>query len=282
MLAILTKLSNNPTLRPALGSLLLLALVPWQDTQSSRAATNAEPAKGTLLICGGGEMPPKVLARFVTLAGGENARIVLIPTASASADRADADDFASTKLHTKPKSITVLHTRSRDEADKPDFSAALRDATGVWFSGGDQSRLTAAYLGTRVHQELQRVLQRGGVIAGTSAGAACMSKVMVTGGDREARSGEGFGFVDDAIVDQHFLRRSRMNRLLGLLERNPGLAGFGIDEGTALELDANTVAVHGASYVVAISPSADSRPSFTVLHDGERVARKELADRAKK
>ena len=117
----------------------------------------------------------------------------------------------------------MLHTRLREKANDPAFVKPITEATAVWLGGGDQVELVAAYRGTVVEREFQALLKRGGVIGGTSAGAAVMSDVMIEGGNPKADVGRGFGFVTNAVVDQHFLRRSRVNRLIGVLSARPAL-----------------------------------------------------------
>ena len=117
----------------------------------------------------------------------------------------------------------MLHTRSREQADAAAFvQAAERRPLPPWFSGGDQVELVSSYRGTAVQREFKKLLGRGGVIGGTSAGAAGdVSNVMIEGGDPRAKVGRGFGFIRNAVIDQHFLKRSRMNRLLGVLADRP-------------------------------------------------------------
>lgn len=211
----------------------------------------AEGISGSLVIGGGGSLPDEVFAAFLELAGGEDARIVVVPTASARADRENAgDSYLGPWRERGVKEPVLLHTRSREKAESEEFCAALKEATGVWFAGGDQSRITQAYLGTRVDRELRALLKRGGVIGGSSAGAAIMSRVMITGGSELARSGPGFGFLPGAVVDQHFLARNREARLVGLLAANAGLFGVGIDEGTAVIVRGKQMRVVGNSKTV--------------------------------
>ncbi|WP_165244875.1 cyanophycinase [Paludisphaera soli] len=237
------------------------------------------PAAGSLVICGGGGLPDSVRGRFVELAGGPRSRIVVVPTASQDADAQgpELDEFLEPWRKRGAGSVKLLHTRSRDKADEAEFAAQLDEADGVWFSGGDQSRITEAYLGTATEAALRRVLSRGGVIGGTSAGAAIMTKVMITGGSEKASLGSGFGFLPGVVVDQHALRRSRLNRLLGVLAEHPELAaGVAIDEGTALIVDLakNQFQIAGESYVVVCRPSKDgpagAPPRFDVFHEGQR------------
>src|SRR5262249_30437995 len=151
--------------------------------------------QGTLFIVGGGSLPDDVRDEFVRLAGGPNAKLVVIPTASTAADGPDADKALEPWKKYQPVSLTRLHTRDRKKADDPAFVKPLPEATAVWLGGGDQSKLTEAYLGTAVEKELHALLARGGVVGGTSAGAAVMSRVMITGGNPAARVGRGLGFL---------------------------------------------------------------------------------------
>jgi cyanophycinase len=130
--------------------------------------------------------------------------------------------------------------------------------------------VTDAYLGTAVEKALRALLNRGGVIGGTSAGAAVMSRVMITGGQEKATVGTGFGFLPGAVVDQHALRLSRLNRLLGVLADHPDLAGVAIDEATALVVQGGKWRVMGGSYVVVCRAPAPGRPArLDVFHDGD-------------
>ena len=193
-----------------------------------------EPIKGSLVIGGGGDMPQAVWDRFMELAGGENAHLVIIPTAKSRADNLDPERYLADWRARNPASVVMLHTRSPETANDPDFVAPLKQATGVWFGGGGQSRIADAYLGTLVEKELYGVLERCGVIGGSSAGAAIQSRVMIARGNPVAQVARGFDFLPGAVIDQHFLARERQDRLKGVLKDRPHLVGFGIDERTAL------------------------------------------------
>src|SRR5262249_54394500 len=145
----------------------LLALSTRPSTAMAGDAPAAPP--GSLVIVGGGNIPVGISQRFLDLAGGKKARLVVIPTASALAHSTGvykADGFWKTQ---PAASVLRLHTLDRTKADSADFIKPLTEATGVWLGGGDQSRLSAAYHGTAVERELRRLLDRGGVIGGTSA-----------------------------------------------------------------------------------------------------------------
>lgn len=121
------------------------------------------------------------------------------------------------------------------------------------------------------------MLRRGGVVGGSSAGAAIMTRVMISGGNPVPNTAEGFGFLPGSVVDQHFLRRNRVNRLLNVLQRNPGLVGFGIDEGTAIIASGTEVRAVGRSYVTLFVPQPAGKPvRIEVLEDGEKADLAEL------
>lgn len=205
---------------------------------------------GSLVIAGGGELDKSLLQRFVKLAGGNEAHLVLIPTAS---QRADDEGYLAT-LSQKwqrltPASVTVLHTRSRDIANRESFSAILQNATGVWIGGGSQTRVTDVYLNTPVERELYALLARGGVIGGSSAGAAVQSRLMIARGSPVAEIATGFAFLPGSVIDQHFLARKRQPRLLNVLNKHPQMIGLGVDEGTALVVTNRRMEVMGRSTV---------------------------------
>ncbi len=239
--------------RLTLTTLAALALLtaPMSTAKRSPASAPAGPA-GALFLVGGGHLPEPVRQRFVELAGGRRARLVIIPSASALPD-APADALAYWRT-AGAASVRVLHAPSRVQADDPRFYGLLREATGVWISGGDQSRLLALYGGTAVERELRELVRRGGVLGGTSAGASAVSAVMIAGPGQAER---GFGLVPGAIVDQHFSNRGRLPRLLDLMARHPGQAGIGIDEGTALVVRGGELAVLGVGTVSVCRPGAD-------------------------
>ncbi len=215
---------------------------------------------GALIICGGGGLPDAVLDRFVELAGGDETRLVVIPTASERADTTSDDSLSASWVARGLADVVVLHTRSRAEADNPDFIAPLRSATAVWFNGGAQSRIAEAYVGTAVERELDDLLKRGGVIGGSSAGAAIQSRLMIARGSPVPEMGVGFDLLPGAVIDQHFLKRNRKPRLLSALSDHPGHVGFGIDEGTALVVQGRRMKVLGASTVTVCLAASENRP----------------------
>ena len=234
--------------------------------------------RGTLVIAGGGELPEGVLRLIVREAGGRRARIVVIPTAAESAD-ADAADPAKAEQYLavwrslNAADVKLLHTRSRETADSEAFVAPLKEATGIWFGGGQQSRLAEVYLGTAVEREIAAVLARGGVVGGTSAGAAIQSRLMIAGGNPVPQIASGFDLLPGTIIDQHFLARSRQPRLIAAVNHNPALIGIGIDEGTALVVSGRRMEVVGRSQVVVeLAASRDGKiPRSQIVMDGGDV-----------
>lgn len=236
------------------------------------------PASGSLVIVGGALRDPAIIQRFLELAGGPDAPIVVIPTAAGSDSYDDTYPGLRQFRAQGATRLTVLHTTDRGEADSEEFVRALREARGVWFAGGRQWRLADSYLGTRVETELWRVLERGGVIGGTSAGASIQGSYLVRGdtrsntvmmGDHEV----GFGFLKNTAIDQHLLRRNRQFDLVEVLEAHPELLGIGIDENTAIVVQGDELEVVGASYVAIYDRNGawDPRRPFFLLAPGERL-----------
>ena len=229
------------------------------------AADDTEgPDRGTLLIAGGGgKQGAAIFRKFVELAGGNTARIVIVPTAMSSDPNYDYQNpgvakFARDRL--KLKHVTVLHTHDRREADTREFVRPLKTANGVWFSGGRQWRFADSYLGTRTEKEFHRVLKRGGVIGGSSAGASIQADFLVRGDSRTNRimigdHQRGLGFIENCAIDQHVIKRGRQMGLVKVLTDPDGkmlrrfdredLLGIGIDEDTAIIVRKNTFEVFG-------------------------------------
>ena len=214
------------------------------------------PAKGTLIIVGGGGMPRVIFDRFFKAAGGRDAKIVVVPTAGAE-DEYD-ESSRSVKMFKKAggTNVHLLHTRDPKEADTEEFVSGLKGARAVWFAGGRQWRLVDAYLGTKTETAFYEVLKRGGVIGGSSAGATIQGSYLVRGapeGNHIMMSPGhevGFGFLRNSAIDQHLIARKRQNDLLPVIRSHPHLLGVGIDEATALVVQGRIAEVIGKSKVL--------------------------------
>jgi cyanophycinase len=266
----------------------LLDLVQLQRAARNRAAKDpfppakpAEPVvgKGALVIVGGGQVAESIWKRFIALAGGPEATIVFVPTALdkplvvESAEEKDLKRYAA-------KHVVLLHTRDRKEANDPKFSEVLTKATGVWFSGGRQWRFADSYEGTLTEKRFRAVLERGGVIGGSSAGASIQSEYMPRGHPLSntvmAAEGyeRGFGFLPGCAIDQHFFAHKRTADMTGLMKQYPQYLGIGIDEGTALVVTGSTAEVIGKSTVAFY----DTRKKPTGTEDYEEVFPNEKYD----
>jgi len=240
-------------------------------------ALTTGPATGTLVVAGGNISDSDILARFVELAGGSNAPIVVVPTA-AGGDVYNLDwDFLEPLRIAGATNVTVLHTRDPVEADTEAFVAPLKNARGVWFTGGRQWRIADSYLGTLTASEFSAVLDRGGVIGGSSAGATIQGSYLARGdsgtntimmGDHE----QGFAYMRNVAIDQHLLVRNRQFDLIEIIEARPELLGLGIDEDTAIVVHGNEFEVIGQGYVAVYDHAriVGTNGQFFFLMPGDR------------
>ncbi len=226
--------------------------------------TSVLQARGSILAVGGAEDKfdkRAILSRFVSEAGGPAARIAILPTASTIPDRRAAfyeqifADLGAGQSYGVP--IT-----EREEAQQRVHAKAILSATGIFMTGGDQSRLVSVLSTTHAWAAIRRGVRRGVVLAGTSAAASAFSGTMITGGGTGLRVrpdtvelGKGFGLLPDLIIDQHFSQRERMGRLLAAVGREPARLGVGIDEDTAIEVNANEVEILGSGQVFFLDAS---------------------------
>lgn len=240
-------------------------------------AQQVGPKTGALVIVGGNMQDPAIVTRFIDLAGGPDAPLVIVPTAG----EGDSYDQYYSGLQqfreNGARNLTVLHTRDPKVADTEAFVKPLTTARGVFFAGGRQWRLADSYLNTRVMRELQGVLDRGGVLGGTSAGASIMGSFLARGDTKgnELMVGDhtvGFGFLKNSAIDQHLLRRNRQFDLIDVVQKRPELLGIGIDENTAIVVQGDRFDVIGRSYVVVYDAKHATRPAakFYFLGAGDR------------
>jgi cyanophycinase len=250
-----------------------------RNSSESESAETRGPAQGTLLIIGGGASDI-FYKKFMELVGGPDAPIVVIPTAMTSGilRAEDLEGFKNRFLQKGFTRVTVLHTRDRDEANSAEFIEPLLTAKGVWFSGGRQWRHADSYLDTKTQKAFFEVLDRGGVIAGSSAGATIQGSYLARGdtrantimmGDHE----EGLGFISNVAIDQHLLARNRQFDLFEILDNRPELLGIGLDENTGIIVKGDQFTVYGSSYVAIYDGTRWSAERDTIyqLPPGSRL-----------
>ena len=231
---------------------------------------------GSLVIVGGGGLPKEIVDKFISLAGGQNAHIVILPTAvpPEMAARAEIPDFLE---KADVASVIMLPQMGVDAVSDPQFKDALEKATGVWFGGGRQWNFVDAYDGSEAVRLFHNVLRRGGVIGGSSAGATIQGEFLVRGhplGNTVMMAEgyqRGFAFLPAAAIDQHFSQRRRQDDLISVIEKHPKLLGIGIDEATALVVQGNKGEVLGKNAVHFMT--ADRLPSreYLTVRSGESI-----------
>ncbi|MFL6227188.1 MAG: cyanophycinase [Pyrinomonadaceae bacterium] len=240
-----------------------------------------EVGRGAVVIIGGAEDRAggaEILREFVRLAGGAGARISIVATASEIASEIAAD-YTDVFRRLGAAQVNDLEIDDRADADGAGTLAAVEHSTGVFFTGGNQLRLTGVLGGTRLDALLHRMHERGLVLGGTSAGAAIMSRVMITGGPPVStlRAGSvelspGMEFVPGVIVDQHFEERGRLRRLLSAVAQHPHDLGLGIDENTAAIVSGGHFEVVGAGAVTVIDASCLTHTNLSELQGSQLLA----------
>ena len=255
----------------------LLILCVLSCSLSDAQAADVGPSNGYLVIVGGAMQDPAIFGRFLNLAGGLDAPILIIPTAGGGENYNQYWRGLRRYKEAGAKNITLLHTRDRAVADSEEFVRPIQKARGVFFTGGRQWRLADSYLNTRTHRELLALLDRGGVIGGSSAGATIQGSFLARGdtkgntvmiGDHV----EGLGFLRNAAIDQHLLKRNRQFDLIEIIEKYPELLGIGIDEDTAIVVQGDRFEVVGQGYVAIYDYNKLIPPNghFYFLAPGDR------------
>jgi cyanophycinase len=241
--------------------ILIFALCLLPLSGSAAEYIDARGIPGKLFIVGGGAMPDGLLKQFVTVASGKEAKVVIVPTASNKADdEATHEALLEPYQKLEVASVVVMHTRDRDVANSDEFLAPLREATAVWFGGGSQSLIAEAYVGTKFEEELQKLAARGGVIGGTSAGAAIQSRLMIASGNPVPVLKQGFDLLPYGVIDQHFSERNRKPRLVHTIDKHRDHFGIGIDESTAVLVRGRQMRVVGKGNATVVLPEGAGRP----------------------
>jgi cyanophycinase len=234
---------------------------------------NAQNPKGKLIIIGGGSRPDALVERMINEAGlRQGGYIVFLPMSSADPD----SSVYYAKQQFLKKDITNLAGLNFKKGVQYPVARfdSIRNAKLIYITGGDQNRFMDVVLGTEIEKAIHDAYKKGCVISGTSAGAAVMSKVMITGNELKHKeyaetfqaieaenieTKQGLGLVDQVIIDQHFIVRSRHNRLISAVIEFPGMKGIGIDESTAILINGNEAEVLGDSQVIIYENRGNSK-----------------------
>ncbi len=250
-------------------ALLSLILAPSVRSQEASGPPEYGPEKGALVIAGGALKDPAIYKKFIDLAGGPEANFIIVPTAGGNKNsRGEIREYKEETviapwLARGLKNVKMLHTHDKKIADTEDFVKDLRLANAVWFDGGRQWNIVDSYAGTRTYDEFHKVLDRGGVIGGSSAGATIQGDYLVRGAisgpnvmmSPEPDHQKAFCFIRKTAIDQHINTRNRWDDLIPLIKKMPELLGIGLSEDTAIIVRGDTFEVMG-KWKVAVHDNA--------------------------
>lgn len=272
----------------ALALLVLSVTVAWPAAQQqAQEAPEYGPAKGTLLIVGGGNLNGSGISeKFIQLAGGPEKTFVIVPTAGGNRNAQGQlityteEQVIAPWLKLGLKHVHMLHTHDPKVADTEDFAKVLRTADAVWFNGGRQWNIVDSYANTLTYRELHKVLERGGVIGGSSAGATIQGEYLVRGDTSgpnvmmtaEPTHQEAFKFLRKVAIDQHINTRNRWDDLVPVIQKYPKFLGIGLSEATAIIVNGDRFEVMGAWKVAVHDNTRLYQPwekSFFVLSAGD-------------
>ena len=247
-----------------------VSLRPSAQAPAPAAAPEYGPAKGTLVIVGGGATEGTgIVEKFIQLAGGPEARFVIVPTAGGNKAQDGTirvykeEDAIAPWLKRGLKNVKMLHTHDPKVADTEEFAKVLRDANAVWFNGGRQWNIVDSYANTLTYREFHKVLERGGVIGGSSAGATIQGEYLVRGDTSGAQvmmtaeptHQDAFKFLRNVAIDQHINTRNRWDDLIPVIQKHQKFLGIGLSEGTAIIVTGDTFEVMG-KWKVAVHDNA--------------------------
>ncbi|WP_193196237.1 cyanophycinase [Nostoc sp. MG11] len=220
--------------------------------------------KRQLVIIGGAEdkeNDSQILREFVRRAGGTKANIVIM-TAATELPREVGENYIRVFERLGAENVRIIDTETREDATSSTALEAIHKATGVFFTGGDQARITSILKDTEIDAAIHKRFSEGIVVAGTSAGAAVMPDKMIVEGDSQTNPrievvemGPGLGFLPGVVIDQHFSQRGRLGRLIAALLQEPAVLGFGIDENTAMVVTDDQIEVIGEGAVTIVDES---------------------------
>ncbi len=246
---------------------VLLLTLGLSAPTSSQEVPEYGPPNGFLVIVGGGSMNgTEIMERFIELGGGaEEGRFVVVPTAGGNLDREgnlrvyEEERVLNSWRDRGVKNVSMLHTHDPSVADTEEFVGELMQATAVWFNGGRQWNIVDSYAGTRTYDEFHKVLERGGVIGGSSAGATIQGEYLVRGDTKgsqivmteEENHQLGFEFLRKSAIDQHINARDRWDHIIPVVEEQSHLLGIGLSESTAIIVSGDIFEVMG-KWMVAV------------------------------
>ncbi|MEH2435991.1 MAG: cyanophycinase [Nostoc sp.] len=237
--------------------------------------------KGQLVIIGGAEDKEgdcQILRDFVRRAGGTKAYIVIM-TAATELPREVGENYIRVFERLGAENARIIDTESREDASSSTALEAINKATGIFFTGGDQARITSILKDTEIDTAIHQRFSEGVVVGGTSAGAAVMPDVMIVEGDSETHPrietvemGPGLGFLPGVVIDQHFSQRGRLGRLISALILQPAVLGFGIDENTAMVVTDNQIEIIGQGAVTIVDESEATYNNMSEILKDESLA----------
>ena len=264
---------------------LLLSVVPTAAQEAPPPEYG--PPSGTLVIVGGGNLDGTgIVEKFIELAGGPDNKFIIVPTAGGNRNRQgelntyQEADVIRSWTRRGLKNVKMLHTHDPKVADTEAFVKDLREADAVWFNGGRQWNIVDSYAGTLTYREFHKVLERGGAIGGSSAGATIQGEYLVRGDTsgpnvmmtEEPNHQEGFKFLRRSAIDQHINARNRWDDLVPVIQKYPNLLGIGLSEGTAIIVKGDVFEVTGKWKVSIHDSTRPHQPwekSFFVLSPGD-------------
>jgi cyanophycinase len=234
---------------------------PEEVTSDPEESVALPETHGQLVIIGGAEDKEgecKILREFVRRAGGAQAQVVVMTVATGLPGEV-GEEYIRVFERLGVKKVDVLDTSHREDANEPRALELISQATGVFFTGGNQARITECLKDTELDAKLHQRFAQGIAIAGTSAGAAMMPDMMIVEGEGEtnprveiALMDRGMGFLPGVVIDQHFAQRGRLGRLVSAVSQQPVNLGFGIDENTAIAISGKELEVIGDGAVTII------------------------------
>lgn len=239
-------------------------------------------ATGILMMIGGAEDKKNgiaILNKFVNLLKHDDAKLLVLTTATRQPETI-GEDYRRIFERLSMTNIDILNIDNRNDANDEQYLEKIGQAEGIFFTGGDQLRISSIIGGTKAYQALKDCYTNGGIIAGTSAGASVLSDIMIVEGDSNAparkctlKLAPGFGFLSNAIIDQHFAQRGRIGRLLCAVAQNPDILGIGIDEDTSIIVyPDNYFEVYGTNSVTIIDGKSIQTSNVSELKPDEILA----------